>query len=86
VQFNLCNEPWLKYTLSIIADKGMSPSLWTSARQRREVLYLETNRWALLGAGWESVRAGCSHAADVSVVWTCRALARAASASSWRAR
>lgn len=45
IQFNLCNEPWLKYTLSAIADKGMKHSGWTSARLRSEVLFLETNRW-----------------------------------------
>ncbi|PNH12375.1 hypothetical protein TSOC_000649 [Tetrabaena socialis] len=43
IQFNLCNEPWLKYTLSAIADKGMKHSGWTSARLRSEVLFLETN-------------------------------------------
>ncbi|GFR40958.1 hypothetical protein Agub_g1622 [Astrephomene gubernaculifera] len=43
IQFNLCNEPWLKYTLSAIADKGMKHAGWTSARLRSEVLFLETN-------------------------------------------
>ncbi|EFJ52132.1 hypothetical protein VOLCADRAFT_103146 [Volvox carteri f. nagariensis] len=43
IQFNLCNEPWLKYTLSAIADKGMKHPGWTSARLRSEVLFLETN-------------------------------------------
>ncbi|KAG2499895.1 hypothetical protein HYH03_002183 [Edaphochlamys debaryana] len=42
IQFNLCNEPWLKYTLSAIADKGLKHSGWTSARLRSEVLFLET--------------------------------------------
>lgn len=45
VLFNLCNEPWLKYTLSAIADRGMKHAGWTSARLRGEVLFLETNRW-----------------------------------------
>jgi hypothetical protein len=48
IQFNLCNEPWLKYTLSAIADKGMKQPGWTSARLRSEVLFLETN-WCV---GW----------------------------------
>lgn len=43
VLFNLCNEPWLKYTLSAIADRGMKHAGWTSARLRGEVLFLETN-------------------------------------------
>lgn len=49
VVFNLCNEPWLKYTISAIADKTMKPSGWTSARLRDDVLFLESNRW---GRGW----------------------------------
>ena len=44
VQFNLCNEPWLKYTLTAVADKGLKPSQWTSARMHDEVLFLETQR------------------------------------------
>lgn len=43
VQFNLCNEPWLKYSLAAIADRGLKPSQWTSARLHKEVLFLETN-------------------------------------------
>lgn len=42
LQFNLCNEPWLKYTLSVIADGGLKPSQWTSSRLHDEVLLLET--------------------------------------------
>lgn len=44
VQFNLCNEPWLKYTLSAIADKGLKPASFTAARLHHEVLFLETHR------------------------------------------
>jgi len=44
VQFNLCNEPWLKYSLAAIADKGMQPSQLTSARLLHSVLYVETHR------------------------------------------
>ena len=42
VQYNLCNEPWLKYTLSAIADRGLKRSQWTSSRLLDEVLLLET--------------------------------------------
>lgn len=43
VQFNLCNEPWLKYTLPAIADRGLKPSMWTSSRLLDDVLLLETS-------------------------------------------
>ena len=42
LQYNLCNEPWLKYTLSAIADRGLKSSQWTSSRLMDEVLLLET--------------------------------------------
>lgn len=55
VQYNLCNEPWLKYTLAAVADKGFKRSQWTSARLVNEVLYLETARWGRqAGRGWPS--------------------------------
>lgn len=45
VQYNLCNEPWQKYSLSIVADKGLKKPLHTAARLKKgEVLYLETHR------------------------------------------
>jgi hypothetical protein len=44
VLYNLCNEPWLKYTLAALADRGLKPSAWTSARLREETLYLETSK------------------------------------------
>eukprot|EP00983_Pelagomonas_calceolata_P087382 1156946-Pelagomonas_calceolata.AAC.3 len=44
VQFNLCSEPWLKYSLAAIADKGMHQSQLTSARLLHSVLYVETHR------------------------------------------
>ncbi|XP_042375589.1 uncharacterized protein LOC121969515 [Zingiber officinale] len=50
IQYNLCNEPWLKYTINIVADKGLKKPLYTSARLKKgEVLYLEThfNRYEL---------------------------------------
>jgi len=42
VLYNLCNEPWMKYSMAAIADKGFKKSQWTSARLRRDTLYLET--------------------------------------------
>eukprot|EP00878_Enallax_costatus_P028453 GHUV01030736.1.p1 GENE.GHUV01030736.1~~GHUV01030736.1.p1 ORF type:complete len:154 (+),score=40.73 GHUV01030736.1:506-967(+) len=44
VLYNLCNEPWLKYSMSSICDRGLKSSQWTSSRLREEVLYLETSR------------------------------------------
>lgn len=44
VQYNLCNEPWTKYSMSTVADRGLKPSQWTSARLHNQVLYLETHR------------------------------------------
>ncbi|KAJ0962229.1 hypothetical protein J5N97_030057 [Dioscorea zingiberensis] len=44
IQYNLCNEPWLKYSISVVADKGLKKPLYTSARLKKgEVLYLETH-------------------------------------------
>ncbi|GAQ81795.1 hypothetical protein KFL_000910150 [Klebsormidium nitens] len=43
VQYNLCNEPWLKYSLSAVADRGLKPSQFTSSRLKKgDVLYVET--------------------------------------------
>lgn len=42
VQFNLCNEPWLKYTMAAIADRGTKPGQWTSSRLLDDVLLFET--------------------------------------------
>jgi hypothetical protein len=44
IQYNLCNEPWLKYSMAAVADRGLKASQWTSARLRNEVLYLETHK------------------------------------------
>lgn len=44
VQYNLCNEPWTKYSMATVADRGLLPSQWTSARLHRLVLYVETHR------------------------------------------
>lgn len=43
IQYNLCNEPWLKYSVASVCDRGFKRSEWTSARLRRETLYLETH-------------------------------------------
>eukprot|EP00850_Spirogloea_muscicola_P016662 SM000137S00440 [mRNA] locus=s137:120946:125136:+ [translate_table: standard] len=44
VQYNLCNEPWLKYSLSVVADRGLKQSQFTSARLKKgDVLYLESH-------------------------------------------
>ena len=43
VQYNLRNEPWLKYNVAAVADQGFKKSQWTAARLRRESLYLETH-------------------------------------------
>ncbi|KAK4283241.1 hypothetical protein QN277_000215 [Acacia crassicarpa] len=54
IQYNLCNEPWIKYSISIVADKGVKKPLFTSARLKKgEVLYLETHsrRYELCFAG-----------------------------------
>nr|XP_010924156.1 uncharacterized protein LOC105047065 [Elaeis guineensis]XP_010924157.1 uncharacterized protein LOC105047065 [Elaeis guineensis]XP_019706883.1 uncharacterized protein LOC105047065 [Elaeis guineensis] len=58
IQYNLCNEPWLKYSISIVADKGLKKPLYTSARLKKgEVLYLEThyNRYELCFNGEKAV-------------------------------
>ena len=40
--YNLCNEPWLKYTMAAVADRGLKPSQWTSVRLQTEVMLAET--------------------------------------------
>ncbi|EEE67156.1 hypothetical protein OsJ_24225 [Oryza sativa Japonica Group] len=68
IQYNLCNEPWLKYSISIVADKGLKKSLYTSARLKKgEVIYLEThyNRYELCFSGEKARLVGSSsNAAD----------------------
>lgn len=49
IQYSLSNEPWLKYTLATVADKGLKPSQLTSARLIDHVLYVETARWVVWG-------------------------------------
>ncbi|MED6176346.1 hypothetical protein PIB30_087345, partial [Stylosanthes scabra] len=60
IQYNLCNEPWTKYSISIVADKGLKKPLYTSARLKKgEVLYLETHvyRYELCFSGEKMVKA-----------------------------
>ncbi|KAF2922788.1 hypothetical protein DAI22_07g139900 [Oryza sativa Japonica Group] len=71
IQYNLCNEPWLKYSISIVADKGLKKSLYTSARLKKgEVIYLETHynsfhRYELCFSGEKARLVGSSsNAAD----------------------
>ena len=52
VLFNLVNEPWPKYNMTAVADKGLRPHEWTSARLHAQCLYLESHRWAGWAAGW----------------------------------
>ena len=42
VMYNLCNEPWLKYQMHLVVDRGLSHAKWTSARMLDETLYFET--------------------------------------------
>jgi hypothetical protein len=44
--FNLVNEPWPKYNMGAVADRGLKPHEWTSARLKSAVAYLESHTWA----------------------------------------
>ncbi|PRW57876.1 zinc finger CCCH domain-containing 13-like [Chlorella sorokiniana] len=44
VMFNLVNEPWPKYNMQAVADRGLKPHEWTSARLHSTVLYLESHK------------------------------------------
>ncbi|MCL7039629.1 hypothetical protein MKW94_018318 [Papaver nudicaule] len=60
IQYNHCNEPWIKYSTSVVADKGLKKPLYTSARLKKgEVLYLETlaDRYELCFNGEKTVSA-----------------------------
>ena len=35
IQYNLCNEPWLKFSMAAVADRGLRHSQWTSGRLHR---------------------------------------------------
>ncbi|KAL3692763.1 hypothetical protein R1sor_006414 [Riccia sorocarpa] len=63
IQYNLCNEPWLKYNMNIVADKGLKKSQYTSARIKKgDVLYVEThsNRYELSFEEPRTNGGGCS--------------------------
>ncbi|XP_058097718.1 uncharacterized protein LOC131242833 [Magnolia sinica] len=69
IQYNLCNEPWIKYSIGAVADKGLKRPLYTSARLKKgEVLYLEThsNRYELCFSGERAVNNGASAAFHAS--------------------
>ncbi|KAJ0266118.1 hypothetical protein HA466_0001680 [Hirschfeldia incana] len=60
IQYNLCNEPWIKYSISVVADKGLKKPLFTSARLKKgEVLYLESrsSTYELCFAGEKTMKA-----------------------------
>ena len=50
IVFNLVHEPWVKYTLGAIADRGLRRHEWTSALMIGTTLYLESHR--LVDVGW----------------------------------
>lgn len=54
LQYSLCHEPWTKYAVAAVADRGLKRAQWTSARLRREVLYLETHA-ARFELAWEGL-------------------------------
>lgn len=74
--FNLCNEPWLKYTLPAIADRGLKASQWTSARLLDEVLLLETStaryQVARTGTANDDTAAGSGRVHDVYSLSKCK--------------
>jgi hypothetical protein len=62
LQYSLCHEPWTKYTVAAVADRGLKRAQWTSARLRTEVLYLETQR-ARFELAWEGLTGAASASA-----------------------
>ncbi|XP_073389172.1 uncharacterized protein [Physcomitrium patens] len=66
IQYNLCNEPWAKYCMNNVADRGLKKSQYTSARLKKgEVLYVETlvHRYEL---AYDGERATCNGAATAT--------------------
>ena len=55
MQYNLCNEPRIKYSMAAVADRGLKPSQWTSART--------ANRGARAGDAPHALRAQPQRAA-----------------------
>uniref|UniRef100_A0A7I4DEM4 Histone deacetylation protein Rxt3 n=1 Tax=Physcomitrium patens TaxID=3218 RepID=A0A7I4DEM4_PHYPA len=69
IQYNLCNEPWAKYSMSIVADRGLKNSQYTSARLKKgEVLYVETqtHRYELAYDGERMTSNGATTATSFS--------------------
>ena len=77
MQYNLCNEPWLKYAIGAVADRGLKANHWTSARLSSDVLFVETHRCAhepdhcthcfndlCIQSQWQPVNVGYLAAAD----------------------
>ena len=67
--FSLSNEPWLKYSVAAVADRGLKRAAWTSARMRREVLFLET-RSERFQLHWEGLSVPDDAAAQVLDAYT----------------
>ncbi len=67
LQYNLCNEPWLKYTMTAVSDRGLKPSQWTSAQLHSEVLYLETQRERFELSRMDASASSGNDAAPVSI-------------------
>ncbi len=65
MQYNLANEPWLKYSLAAVADRGLRPSLWSASRVHEEALYFETRRCA------PHAHVGLQHVLVLPVPMTC---------------
>jgi hypothetical protein len=65
VLYNLVQEPWLKYCMSAIADRGLKSSHWTSSRLREDVLYLESSRWV---GGFCSITSGMMIGAGALII------------------
>ena len=71
LQYNLCNEPWLKYTMTAVSDRGLKPGQWTSARLHSEVLYLETQRQCFELSRVDASASSGNDAAPVSTPPSC---------------
>ena len=42
VIYNLCNEPWVRYSPIAVTDRGLHKKQWMSYRLLDDVLFLET--------------------------------------------
>lgn len=59
LQSNLSNEPCFKYDISLVCDRGLDSTQWTSYKLKKAVLYVETAT-----ARYELSRMGTYKAAD----------------------